>query len=89
MSPSYLFHVLGDGNKVLVLRLGVGEDVSCLPELVLQHQDSLLVVGFLTGRLLDQRLFTTLPICCHLPVVGIRLSKGLRGGRKFWLEPKL
>lgn len=73
----YLSQILTDGIKAFVLRLGVGEDVACLPELVLQFQDSLLIVGFLTGRLLDQRLFSALSICRHLPVVGVGLSKGL------------
>lgn len=73
----YLSQILTDGIKAFVLRLGVGEDVACLPELVLQLQDSLLIVGFLTGRLLDQRLFSALSICRHLPVVGVGLSKGL------------
>lgn len=79
MSPpdSYLSHLLGDGVQAFVLRLGVGEDVARLTELVLQLQDPLLIVGLLTGRLLDKRLLSALPIRCHLPVVGVGLSKGL------------
>lgn len=74
---SYLSHLLGDGVQAFILRLGIGEDVTCLAELGLQLQDPLLVVGLLTGRLLDKRLLTALPIRCHLPVVGVGLSKGL------------
>lgn len=76
-SLSYLSHLLGDGGEAFVLRLGVGEDVACLAQLGLQLQDPLFVVGLLTGRLLDEGLLAALPICCHLPVVGVGLSKGL------------
>lgn len=74
---SYLSHLLGDGVQSFVFRLGIGEDVACLAELVLQLQDPLLIVGLLTGRLLDKRLLAALPIRSHLPVVGVGLSKGL------------
>lgn len=74
---SYLSHLLVDGVEPLVLRLGVGEDVARLTQLILQLQHPLLVVGLLASRLLEQRLLTALPVCCHLPVVGVGLSKGL------------
>lgn len=82
---SYLSQVLGDGVQPFVLGLGIGEDVPSLAELVLQLQDPLLVVGLLTGRLLDQRLLAALPICCHLLVVGVGLSQGLekQGKKKY------
>lgn len=54
MRRSHLSHLLGDGVQALVLGLGVGEDVARLAELGLQLQDPLLVVGLLTGRLLDE-----------------------------------
>lgn len=76
-APSYLSQLLEDGVQAFVLRLGVGEDVAWLADLGLQLQDPLLVVGLLTGWLLDKRLLTALPICCYLPVVGVGLSKGL------------
>lgn len=84
MSPlhSHLSQLLGDGVQTFVLRLGIGEDVARLPELILQFQDPLLVVGLLTGRLLDKRLLTALPIRCHLPVVGVGLSEGLEIKRR-------
>lgn len=78
----HLSQVLEDGVEALVLRLGVGENVACLPELGLQLQDPLFVVGLLTGRLLDEGLLAALPVCCHLSVVGVGLSKGLETQRR-------
>lgn len=74
---SYVFHLLGEGVQSLVLRLRVGDQVASLAQVVLQLQDPLLIIGLLAGRLLDQRLFPALAIRCYLPVVGVRLPKGL------------
>jgi len=79
---SHLSHLLGDGVQALVLGLGVGEDVARLAELGLQLQDPLLVVGLLTGRLLDETLLAALPVRRHLPVVGVGLSEGLEAQSK-------
>lgn len=79
---SYLSHLLVDGVEPLVLRLGVGEDVARLTQLVLQLQHPLLVVGLLAGRLLEQGLLAALPVRRHLPVVGVGLSKGLAKRRE-------
>lgn len=80
---SYLSHILRDGVQAFVLRLGVGQDVARLPELVLQLADPLLVVGLLAGRLQDEGLLAALSICCHLPVVGVDLSERLEETRKW------
>lgn len=68
---------MGDSVEPFVLRLGVSEEVAHLAKFVLQFQHPLLIVGFLTSRLQNKRLFTALSICSHLPMVGMGLSKSL------------